>query len=146
MKPTHTLIRLVLMLALWLGHHAAWAQNGERREKIEAMKVAFLTQQLDLSSREAQQFWPVYNEYQDKLEALRQQRRKDRKASTSDALSDKDAEALLDQELAFRQQEIDLQKTYYQRFKGVLTVRKTLKLMRSEEEFKRVLLEQIKGK
>lgn len=146
MKPTHTLIRLVLMLALWLGHHAAWAQNGERREKIEAMKVAFLTQQLDLSSREAQQFWPVYNEYQDKLEALRQQRRKDRKASTSDALSDKDAEALLDQELAFRQQEIDLQKTYYQRFKGVLTVRKALKLMRSEEEFKRVLLEQIKGK
>ncbi len=134
------------MLALWLGHHAAWAQNGERREKIEAMKVAFLTQQLDLSSREAQQFWPVYNEYQDKLEALRQQRRKDRKASTSDALSDKDAEALLDQELAFRQQEIDLQKTYYQRFKAVLSVRKTLKLMRSEEEFKRVLLEQIKGK
>lgn len=146
MKPTHTLIRLVLMLALWLGHHAAWAQNGERREKIEAMKVAFLTQQLDLSSREAQQFWPVYNEYQDKLEALRQQRKKDRKASASDALSDKDAEALLDQELAFRQQEIDLQKSYYQRFKGVLTVRKALKLMRSEEEFKRVLLEQIKGK
>ena len=137
-------ILLLIFAANTLPAQTASTQSGA--ERVQALRVAFLTKRLELTPAEAQVFWPVYNEYQDKLEALRQQRRKDRKASASDALSEKEAEALLDQELAFRQQEADLQKTYYQRFKGVLTVRKTLKLMRAEEEFKRVLLEQIKGK
>ena len=37
-----------------------------KKEKMEAMRVGFITQKLDLTSEEAQKFWPVYNEFQKK--------------------------------------------------------------------------------
>ena len=44
--------------------------NQENREKIKAQKVAFITSKLELNADEAQLFWPVYNEYQKKLEDI----------------------------------------------------------------------------
>jgi len=40
------------------GNHTA-----PNQEKIEAQRVAFITQELDLTPDEAKVFWPVYNEY-----------------------------------------------------------------------------------
>ena len=37
------------------------------REKIKAMKTAFITNALDLSSKEAEQFWPIYNEFDKRI-------------------------------------------------------------------------------
>jgi Tfp pilus assembly protein PilZ len=45
---------------------AALSQNNDKKETIESFKVAFITQKLNLTTKEAQLFWPVYNEYLDK--------------------------------------------------------------------------------
>ncbi len=50
---------------------ASFAQDRPDREKIKALKVAFITERLDLSSKEAQLFWPIYNEQGSKMEDLR---------------------------------------------------------------------------
>ena len=42
------------------------AQEGGK-ERIRAYKTAYITQELDLSSSEAEKFWPVYNEYDKKI-------------------------------------------------------------------------------
>ena len=34
------------------------------RERVRAEKVAFLTEEIDLTESEAQVFWPIYNEIQ----------------------------------------------------------------------------------
>jgi Spy/CpxP family protein refolding chaperone len=41
-------------------------RGGEEgwRERVRAEKVAFLTEQIDLTESEAQVFWPIYNEIQ----------------------------------------------------------------------------------
>jgi RecB family endonuclease NucS len=44
--------------------------NDQREQDIEALKVAFLSKQLDLTPEEAQQFWPVYNEYAIELKQI----------------------------------------------------------------------------
>src|ERR1041385_3852112 len=44
-------------------------------ERVEAFKVGFLTQRLNLTPTEAKAFWPVYNEYEAELEKLRKTRR-----------------------------------------------------------------------
>jgi len=49
----------------------------EKREQIKAMKVAFLTTELDLTSSEAEKFWPLYNTYDDKQFELRHQKMKE---------------------------------------------------------------------
>jgi Spy/CpxP family protein refolding chaperone len=51
--------------------------QGEKKENIEAMKIAFITNKLELSPEEAQKFWPVYNQYNEKLKDLRKKRRQD---------------------------------------------------------------------
>ena len=49
-------------------------RQNERKENIEAMKIGFLTKKLDLTPEEAQKFWPVYNQYSDKMKELRKRR------------------------------------------------------------------------
>lgn len=48
-----------------------------RRDKIEAIQIAYLTEKLSLTSEEAQKFWPVYNNYRDDLLGVRKETRDD---------------------------------------------------------------------
>ena len=50
----------------------------QSREKIEAAKIGYLTNKLDLTSEQAQKFWPVYNEYSDKRFELKRSMMKDK--------------------------------------------------------------------
>ncbi|MEO8087666.1 MAG: hypothetical protein ABI763_12640 [Bacteroidota bacterium] len=116
------------------------------RERVEAMKVGFLTQRLNLTPEEAKTFWPVYNKYQDELEVLRKSRRENlvNAKMNFDEMSEKDVEKAVDSELGFRQNELDLLKKYHGQFKQVLPIKKVAKLYRAEEDFKRELLDRIK--
>lgn len=116
------------------------------RERVEAMKVGFLTQRLNLTAEEAKVFWPVYNKYQDELEVLRKSRRENlvNAKMNFDEMPEKDVEKAVDSELGFRQHELDLLKKYHVQFKQVLPIKKVAKLYRAEEDFKRELLDRIK--
>ena len=46
-------------------------QLGERAgEKLQAMEVAYLTRELNLSPEDAQKFWPVFNKYRDEVRTV----------------------------------------------------------------------------
>lgn len=141
-------IKLLLLNLFLFTAVALQAQPPHAREKVEAMKIGFLTERLELSPEEAQVFWPVYNQYQDELEKVRLTRKDYISAARKgmDDLSDKEIEKLVDSELAFRQSELDLQKKYHGQFKKVLPIKKVAKLYRAEEDFKRKLLEMIQDR
>ncbi len=122
----------------------SFGQRTENREKIKSLKVAFITDRLELSAKEAQQFWPVYNDYEDKREALRQKERTQIKSKIRDAaaLTEKEAEELLKQFLSFEEEEEELDRSFLKEISKVITAKKTLLLLRSEEEFKRQLIKQ----
>ncbi|MEZ5067143.1 MAG: hypothetical protein R2847_00975 [Bacteroidia bacterium] len=90
---------------------------GNRSERMETMKIGFLTQQLHLTVTK-QRFWPVYNQYQDELQALRKNRKDDRQDAKDNFanMSDKEAEKVVDDEIAFRQNELDILKKYHAQF------------------------------
>ncbi len=140
--------QLIVWLFIMLPAFVMAQSKESKRDAIAAMRVAFITEKLNLSSAEAQVFWPVYNEYQDKLDAIRAARRKDFKDGkiAFDAMNDKEVEQLVDLDLAYRQRELDLQKVYHTKFKSILHIKKVAKLYRAEEEFKKELLKQIKEK
>ena len=61
---------LLLILAFFLGSFSfanAQKDRGEKSEKVQALKIAFITQKLELGTDEAQRFWPVYNRYETEL-------------------------------------------------------------------------------
>ncbi len=123
-------------------------QKHPTKEKVDAMKIGFLTDRLSLSPEEAQTFWPVYNQYQAEMEKLRMSRRDDHQSAKEnmDEMTDAAAEKFVDGEIAFRQNELDIMKKYHPQFKKVLTPKKVAKLYRAEDDFKRRLLEMIQNR
>lgn len=125
---------------------SALAQPVSKRDKIEALKVSFINQKVNFTAAESQAFWPLYNEYSDKLDlarkSFRQQYVKDVDFTT---LSDKEAEAYLNAELNLKQKEYELYKEYFEKFKKVLPVKKVALLRRAEEEFRKELIRNIKA-
>lgn len=133
---------LLLTTTLFFGQHRP------DKDKIKALKVAFLTDHLDLGTKEAQNFWPIYNEYEEKREALRQKERNQIRAKIKDAdrLSEKQAEDLLQQYISFEDEEEALDKDFLKKVSKVISSKKTLLLLRAEEEFKRQLIKQYRQK
>ncbi len=130
---------------------SSFAQEGSdvesRKEKIEAMKVSFITKKMNLTPEEARAFWPVYNQYENELELLRKNHRRDRQAAREDfsAVSDREIERMVDAVIAFRQGEVDILKKYHALFKQVLPVKKVAMLYKAEDDFKKELLRQVKS-
>ncbi len=120
--------------------------NGGKHEKMEAQKIAFITQEVNLTPDEAKVFWPVYNEY----EAKRQEMRKSFKNSDNlrkdeiDKLTEKEASQILDNQLVEAQKFVDLRKEYHSKFKSVLPAVKVLKLYDAEREFQKMLIDKIR--
>ncbi|MBS1763380.1 MAG: hypothetical protein JSS90_00280 [Bacteroidetes bacterium] len=146
MRKTRSMLVITFCMFTLLSKAQPADRQGNRAEKLESMKIGFLTQKLNLTSDEAKRFWPVYNQYQNELQQLRKNR-KDEKQEARDnliSMSDKEAEKIVDDEIAFRQNELDILKKYHVQFKQVLPVKKVALLYRSEEAFKRELLQKLR--
>lgn len=120
---------------------------GQKRagssEKIEAYRVTFFTQKLDLTEDESKTFWPIYNAYQKELRTLRKEERQLSRANYGE-MSDKELEQTMDKRFDLRQKQLDLEKQYYKRFKTVLPMKKVAKLPRTERAFRSELLKKMK--
>ncbi|BDU27379.1 MULTISPECIES: hypothetical protein [unclassified Flavobacterium] len=146
-------IKNILPLLLFLTSFSFFAQNGkidEKREKIKAFKVSFLTTELELTSTEAEKFWPIYNAYDDKQFDLKHLKMKTYLRKLNDDninnLSDKDAVTLLSQIESTDKELYVLREKYMTSLKKVLSAKKILKLKKSEDDFNRKLLQQYRDK
>jgi len=119
-------------------------ENGGRNQEIESFKVAFLTQKMDLSPAEAKVFWPIYNQFQKEQHALRKQRMQNfismRKIDEIESLSDGEVQTLINNELNFKQQNLNVEKKYYSKLKSSLPIKVVGKYYRAQEAFKKELL------
>lgn len=135
--------RLVLIIFLFVTT-ISFAQRNQDWEKINTLKVAFITEKLSLSSKEAQDFWPVYNEYQENRNKLRKKNHDQIRGKIKDAdgLTEIEAENLLALHIKIEEEEEALDTKFLNDVSKVITSKKTLLLLRSEEEFKRQLMKQ----
>lgn len=141
-------MKQLFAIALFLGTVTGFAQphlrgeNEDRREKIEAIKAAYITEELELTVAESQAFWPVYNELQKKEIELREGQRS-RLESLRNESSDKALEKAMydmaDGHIALE----ELRKSYIDDFIGVLGAKKTAQLFKAEREFGRKVMERL---
>lgn len=122
------------------------AQPNPKKEKIEALKIGFITQQLNLSAKEAQLFWPLYNELTDKLEANQNYMRQFLKTTNKSELTDKEADELINADMNALKKEADLHKEYYEKFKKVLPITKVAQLRLAEHAFRKEIIKHLKAK
>lgn len=150
---TQKLLKITLIVVLFILTNSVFSQERinrkNLREKIDAQKVAFITKSLSLTTIEAQQFWPVYNEFNDKNEELLKAFRKNNiedKNVDVDNITEKEALDMADDQIIQAQKILDLRKKYHAEFKKVLPPKKLLKLYQAERDFKKYLLKEIKDR
>lgn len=142
-------IVLILMTVFTVSLSAQRAEmSEERKEKMEAMKVAYITKKLDLNTEEAQKFWPVYNELQKKRKALRVQSKQNHKEIKEkwDTVSDKDIELLVEKEFELKAKGLALEKQYHEKMKETVELKKLVRLYEAEKQFKREMIQTLRKK
>lgn len=119
-------------------------RNASRRTEIDAYKVSYLKEKLELSPEEAKIFWPIYNAWTSEQSALRQERREKmisfRKSTEIEDLSDAQVQTLITNELNFKQRDLNIERKYYNKLKTSLPIKTVGKYYRAQETFKKELL------
>ncbi len=111
-------------------------RDPRARERIRAAHAAYITERIGLTADEAEKFWPVYREYLEKRRHLRQEARQGRNSET-------DESKLLELDLRFKQEELDLEKHYTGEMGRIIPAEKLIKLREAEMDFRKLLLRQI---
>jgi hypothetical protein len=142
---------LLLACLCTLSNIFAQGIKKESREKIKALKAAYITDQLDLTADEAEKFWPIYNDYEQKKSALlyktrSQMRNAIKKNGEIDALSEKEAKKLISSKLDSDKKLYELQNNFLLKVKKIISYKKIIKLQISEIDFTRKLMKRYKRK
>lgn len=139
---------IVLLLLFTAFSFGQYRSKGGDREKIKTLKIAFITEHLNLSSKEAQAFWPVYNTHEEKMQGFRKTERNEIREKLKDLenLSEKEANNLVNKYIVLEKQKHAEEAAFITEMKGILSAKKTILLMKTEEDFKRQLLRQYRHK
>ena len=144
MKTNKIILVLLLLISV-----SVFAQ-GPKKEKIKALKVAYLTTNLSLTPSESEKFWPLYNAYDQKQFELRHEKmemiKQRLEIKSVDELSDKDALAIINQIESVEEDLYQNRKKFMTSLKTVLSPLKILKLKKAEDDFNKTLLRQYKNK
>jgi len=121
--------------------------SPEMRAKFEAQKISYITQQLDLSPKDAQQFWPLYNEMQKKNQAIHDEFRQLFKSLKKDSLnlSESELSRISDRIADLKVEEAKMEREYHYKFKKVITAKQILDLHLAERQFQGMLIRKLKG-
>ncbi len=137
MKKTRILIIVIFISATVFAQH-----KKPNREKMDALRIAHITSNLDLTQSEAQAFWPVYNENENNRRQFREAKKLNHDEIIN--LTDAEAEIHLKKMMALEEQKEKQEKLYLKKLIKVLPAKKILLLKNSDHSFRRKVLEQLR--
>lgn len=137
--------KIVLIILFVTTINTLFAQQF--RQKIHLLKSSYITNALNLTPKEAEKFWPVYNLYSDKIHDLKLELeegldKKSFKNGDFENISNSDAETFLNKSLQI-EQEILTQKIKMQKeLSKIISPKKIIMLQRTEKGFNRRMLQE----
>jgi len=134
---------LYLLILISLPVLAIGQQQQERFERIRALKVSYITEQLKLSSDQAARFWPVYNKYEDEVRTVRRSLAARYKEMNAGA-SREQARKFIEDNLEYQSQVLELKKKYKDELLKTISPQQLARLYEAEREFKKMLIRQLR--
>lgn len=135
---------LFMALLLFTGFFATAQDRDAHREKIKALKTAYITDGLNLTAEEAQKFWPIHNNYEEKRRALYYRERAE--VANIECLSEDKANSKLDEYVELERQDYLLKKQYYNDLKKIFNARRIMQLKKVEDEFNRKMMREYRAR
>ena len=120
------LILVLLMGITSLTKINAQQADSKREEALESLKIAFLSKQLDLTTEEAQKFWPVYNQYVSDMKKNRQEHIQQK-----------------GDELEWQQKALDIKKKYKPEFLKCISQDKFNRLLTADKDWRDKIRQQL---
>lgn len=114
--------KFILSLIIFAGFAAQAQPANDRQEKVEALYVAYMTRELNLTGEDAQKFWPVHAQFDNEIRALRME----------------------SSELDRQQAVLNIKKKYQDRFTRILGATRTNDFFVKDGEFRKKLVERLK--
>jgi len=146
--------RLTILLFSTLLTFGLYAQDNsnnqddakkQRWEEMKAKRAAYYTEKIGLTSQEAQLFWPVFNELQDKKWKLHYQMSAQFRNGKKDDQGKQiyDFAKINDELIRIKVQEANLDKVYHEKFKNILNPEKLFKYYGAERDWANKLLKDL---
>jgi hypothetical protein len=142
---------LAVLLAAMLSGAAITARAQDKpannleiiHEKLKADKKLIVSKYMELTESEAQKFWPVYEEYQNELKKRNEQLLSLLQSYATDyrnkSLTDEKAKKLLDDWIAFEQDEVKQRKAMAPKVLKALPGKKAARYLQIENEFRMLI-------
>lgn len=141
--------KLLLTLFLSFSLSVFSQDHKEKRDQIKALKVSFLTTELNLTSDESAKFWPIYNTYEEKEYQIRHDKMRSvikKIDQAGNTLTEKDANTYLTQLQEAEEELLSLRKKMVTELKPIIGAVKVIKLQKAEFDFNRKLLSKYRDK
>ncbi|MDE7153274.1 MAG: hypothetical protein K2O00_02365 [Muribaculaceae bacterium] len=140
-------IVFVTLLALMLPAISSAAPQTDGRKQffkeIREYKHKFLSRELGLSKEQEQKFFPIYDQMEDETDKLQEETRDlEEKVREADNPSDLEYEKATDAIFELKMKEGEIEKSYLEQFRTVLTDKQLFNLKNAERNFNRDLMKQ----
>ena len=147
-KPGAMKRSIILLLVVLLYPSIELSAQNQNLEKFNTYKIGFFTKRLNLSSAEAERFWPVYNDYQNQKTRLQLEKTLAIRTFNQNEtrLSDKEITAIGDKLVGIISEESALAVTLHMKLKEVLPPAKVIRFYQAENQYKQQLLNELQGR
>lgn len=123
-------------------------------ERVHAAKVAYISDRIQLTTQQAERFWPVYNDFEKERISIRKKyfppadnRKNNNYERKNNNYQDEDAaRQTIDDNLDFQQEELDLKRKYKDEFLKIITAQQLSGLFKAEHEFRQLLMQRLREK
>lgn len=124
-------------------------RNKEMRDRINALSIAHITKELDLTTKEAEKFWPLYNQVKDERSRLERGKKSlmNKLESEFETMSESQALSYVDQMVALDQKIVATNLDYnHEEIIKVIGAKRFLKLKKAELDFRRKMIKEYRDR
>ena len=137
MKTKYTLFILMALVCL-----PVFAQKKTKYNEVDfrSKQQAYITEKAGLTSEEAEKFFALYFELQDKKNAINKERWQEARQATKQEMPEETYEAIIEKYVNSEQAILDLKKEYIEKYRKVLSEKKICLVHMAEIKFNRNMM------
>ena len=123
--------------------------DGKMLKEIKSQRIAFISTRLELTTEEAQAFWPIYNDYVAKKEKVMKRRLNDvfdEGGKDLNHMSEEAASKLIDDMISDQTKMATLEKDFVAQLRKIISAKKIMMLYAAEHDFKREIFKTMRNR
>ncbi len=147
-NKTTNMKKYIFLLIISVLSLQLYAQKDSKRDQIKSLKIAYFTEHLNLTTEEAEKFWPVYNAHEEKMQEVKFSEFKKLKYQLRgegfEALTEDEAKTILKKLETIETNEFELNRKYTKDLEKIFSAKKIILLKKLEDDFNRKLLDRLR--